>query len=387
MIHFKPFLKTKYRKKSGQFPIYIQFNSQNKVTTRSLGISVSENSWHSDKLRVTSKDPLHLEKNKKITRAVRKCYDIEGDFDKLGKVPSLNEFLLRYDDKLFGNKSFYEYALNYAERRKVDLRASTRKTMMDNINKVNLFRPGVSLNEIDHKFILDYEYWLKTERKNNKNTIRKTMGVLRQILIHAIKEGVLLTSPFANYTIGSIEGTRRGLDKTEVERLQQLYKSGKLKPNKQNVLRYFLFACFTGLRYSDVRTLQKRHIVEKEVNGSTRAFIDKVSVKTMKRIYNPLTSEALALVPSNIPYEASKVFRVLTDQPTNRYLKEIFKAAKIKISGSFHYARHTFATLCREKGISSDVIRRYMGDINSKTLNVYAGFTDQHLVNEIDKWQ
>ncbi len=81
-----------------------------------------------------------------------------------------------------------------------------------------------------------------------------------------------------------------------------------------------------------------------------------------------------------------KVFDVLTDQPTNRYLKEIMKVAKINKSISFHCSRHTFATVSKSNGIKYDVISKILGHTDIKTTKVYIKYEVSHLEKEMEKW-
>ena len=67
-------------------------------------------------------------------------------------------------------------------------------------------------------------------------------------------------------------------------------------------------------------------------------------IKTKEPVYIPLIMKAKDLIPGK-GFANQNVFKVLTDQPTNRYLKEIMKTAGIQKKISFHCARHTFATV------------------------------------------
>ncbi len=80
------------------------------------------------------------------------------------------------------------------------------------------------------------------------------------------------------------------------------------------------------------------------------------------------------------------MFNVLTDQPTNRYLKDIVKEVKIKKKISFHCARHTFATLSNSLGIDYDVISKILGHTDIKTTKIYTKYEREYLSKEMEKW-
>ena len=80
------------------------------------------------------------------------------------------------------------------------------------------------------------------------------------------------------------------------------------------------------------------------------------------------------------------VFNVLTDQPTNRYLKEIMATAGIKKRISFHCARHTFATCSIGLGMREEIIARILGHVDNKSVKEYARIEDYVKETEMGKW-
>jgi site-specific recombinase XerD len=108
-------------------------------------------------------------------------------------------------------------------------------------------------------------------------------------------------------------------------------------------------------------------------------------VKTKEKVTIPLIQKAKKLIPKK-GFEKQKVFKVLTDQPTNRYLKDIMKVAKINKSISFHCSRHTFATVSKSLGIEYDVISKILGHTDIKTTKVYTKYELSHLEKEMEKW-
>ena len=108
-------------------------------------------------------------------------------------------------------------------------------------------------------------------------------------------------------------------------------------------------------------------------------------IKTKGFVKIPLIEKAKSLMPVGI-FENQTVFKVLSGQPTNRYLKEIMKTAKINKHISFHCARHTFATISKSRGISYDVISKMLGHTDLKTTKIYTKYELDFLSTEMDKW-
>jgi len=78
-----------------------------------------------------------------------------------------------------------------------------------------------------------------------------------------------------------------------------------------------------------------------------------------------------------------KIFRPLSNQPTNRYLKDIMSDLKIDKTITFHRARHSFRTIAAKKGIRDGIAERIMGHAK----DIYTHLHDEDIVLElIDKW-
>lgn len=126
-------------------------------------------------------------------------------------------------------------------------------------------------------------------------------------------------------------------NRAEVNRLIKLYKQVTLMSHQQEVLKAFLFTCFTSLRISDVL----------RVNGKWRLtegfldFIPKKNEKKKKWVHIPIMPMAYAFVRNS----AGKFFELPSEQEYNAILKDIAVAADIYKPLTSHYGRHTFGHL------------------------------------------
>ena len=245
------------------------------------------------------------------------------------------------------------------------------------MDKMKGFKSELLFIEIDYSFLKAYDRYLTTVRNNNENTTIKSLSFIKAMINEAIKLNIIKDNPFKDYKLGRIEGNREFLRKDELAKLQKLYNIGQLKTNKANVLRYFLFCCYTGLRYQDIKNLKFGDI-------QNNSAISLIMGKTKKPVYIPLIDKAKNLLPDT-GFNNQKVFRVLTDQPTNRYLKDIMKAVQINKNISFHCSRHTFATVAKSMGISYDVINAMLGHTDLKTTKIYTKYENEYLEKEMAK--
>lgn len=115
----------------------------------------------------------------------------------------------------------------------------------------------IALKEITHVFITDFETYLRTECGCNENTSAKFMQTFRMIVIVAKNNGWIFADPFVNYKI-RLKRVDRGY-LTEQE-LQKILKKKFTCKRLEQVRDVFIFACFTGLAYIDVRNLTKDNI-------------------------------------------------------------------------------------------------------------------------------
>ncbi|MCX6268216.1 MAG: site-specific integrase [Bacteroidetes bacterium] len=138
------------------------------------------------------------------------------------------------------------------------------------------------------------------------------------------------------------------------------------------MLKYFLFTCYTGLRYQDLKDLRFSNIVEIGGKLSIRLFMH----KTKDEVIFNLTSQACKLLPERFA-DNQKVFNVNSDQVTNRYIKELLIPAKIEKRISMHCARHTFATLAASAGIPPATVQKILGHRQLSTTMIYYHIVDQ----------
>jgi site-specific recombinase XerD len=75
---------------------------------------------------------------------------------------------------------------------------------------------------------------------------------------------------------------------------------------------------------------------------------------------------------------------VISNQKTNKYLKEIATACGIKKKLTFHLARHTFATtVTLSNGVSIESVSKMLGHQSLKTTQIYAKVIDKKLYDDM----
>lgn len=143
----------------------------------------------------------------------------------------------------------------------------------------------------------------------------------------------------------------------------------------------FLFSCFTGLSYVDLRNLTEDDI--HEINGCKVIVIDRQ--KTATKCSIPLFRQAELIIDKyeDKRCDGGRLLPMLSNQKTNQYLKEIGAKCGIKKHLTFHLARHTFATMALSKGVSIETISKVLGHTKIQTTEIYARVTPNKILEEM----
>ena len=149
------------------------------------------------------------------------------------------------------------------------------------------------------------------------------------------------------------------------------------------VKRAFLFSCFTGLRYSDIKSLLWSEI-RKAADGRT-LFLEHPQVKTRKIVTVPLSEEALKWMPRQ-QKDKEHVFHQLqiTSTTVEVILGEWMKEAGIEKHITYHCSRHTAATMLLTLGADLYTVSKILGHSSIKMTEVYAKIVDKKKLETVN---
>ncbi|MEI6059363.1 MAG: site-specific integrase [Bacteroidota bacterium] len=356
-LHFKIVLRKDYLKKSGKYSICLRIISGRIPKLFPLTIDCLDTDFDPVKQIIKKTDPDHFRKNALILKAKTKASDIAYNYLLNDKNLPPDEFTRAYTNDNYGSVSFYEYIEYLVIKRDSELSADTLDHYRKQLSKLKKFRPSLTFSEVNEAFILDYKEYMIRKLKNTPITWNKGLEFIKRVCNQAYKEGKIKENPFKNLQINRLKGNYGHLTVDELIILNKIFKEQKLPVNLLNVLRYFLFACYTGLRYRDILDLRFIHV--KTLDNIT--FLDFSQHKTKKGSIIPLIDQAKELIPFQ-EFEQQRVFKVKTDQDTNRKLKDIMTEAKINKRITFHSARHTCSNALFTLDIPLDVRSMIIGD-------------------------
>jgi site-specific recombinase XerD len=240
----------------------------------------------------------------------------------------------------------------------------------------------IDITELDYEFITEYEFWLKSTRKCDHNTTMKYLSNFRKIVNRCIRNGWLQRDPFLGFKMTKREVERTALTEMELEAITvKTFASERLS----NVRDIFLFSCYSGLAYADVKKLKRSEIII-GIDGEKWPISKRQKTEISARI--PLLPPALTLIERYREHEQCKlggyVLPVLSNQKMNAYLKEIADLCGITKKLTYHIARHTFATtVTLSNGVPIETVSKMLGHRNLKTTQHYARILDTKISHDM----
>ena len=240
----------------------------------------------------------------------------------------------------------------------------------------------IDITKIDHAFVTDYEFWLRSVRNCANNTAVKYLKNFNKIIKLCLANDWLEKNPFANYKSKVKEVERVYLTEAEIQSIiEKDFKTERLSLVRD----IFLFSCFTGLAYIDVKNLTKSHI-SFGIDGEKWIFTHRQKTESASKIPILPVTQMIIDKYENHPQSNNqeKLLPILSNQKMNAYLKEIAAVCEIEKELTFHIARHTFATtVTLTNGVPIESVSKMLGHKNLRTTQHYAKVLDRKVSEDM----
>lgn len=241
-------------------------------------------------------------------------------------------------------------------------------------------RSDIFLHEVKIGFIQAFHTFLLTEKNNRQNSCSKHLKFLKQLMNIAVANGYVQFNPLNIYKVEREPVEIDFLDHNELQKIINFETPIKRFERTRDA---FLFGCFTGLAYIDIKTLRKEHF---ETDEEGRIWIKKKRVKTGVLSRIPLLPMAKLLLEKYKDWEGEMVMPIQDATDVNENLKDIATLCGINKRVTFHTSRHTFAsTVTLANNISLEVISKMMGHTNTRMTSRYAKLVDKAIGEQMDK--
>jgi site-specific recombinase XerD len=334
--------------------LYLKISFAKETHEKSLGIKCLYSDWDHEHIRITS-DPVSSAKLSQAVELVKQ--KLMGAYYLLKQEDacfSLQELL----DVFSGNRkpgamsfcqTFRDIIIKMERHKGVEGSSATNiqkhNRALDHFQsfcKLYYKVADLSFQKITRNTIDDFVDYLKAAGGCSQNTAMKYVQIIKKIYRYGMDQGWVKVNAFANFKFRMKVVDRDYLTEKELDTIR---KKEITSVRLSQVRDVFVFSCFTGLAYIDVKNLKRQNIIESKAGY----WIKNRRTKTGVEASIPLLPPAKDILDTYSPEWPSlekdeSLLKIVSNQKMNAYLKEIADICGINKIITFHLARHTFAT-------------------------------------------
>ena len=385
--------------KTNTFPIRIRINNKRVTRDYKTGLVASIEEWQ----KITGKRPKGIPADKKIivTGLLKRAFSIVQDITPFNFTEFNDVYLNKNSNDRNNIYNWYIDKIEELNKNKQIGTASTYKYSMKSLKDFTK-KEVLSFDKITPQFLKQFESWFYTN-DCSPTTVGIYMRPLRHVINRAIEHpsNFIKDYPFKKYKIPTPKNIKKALTKEEVKSIY-LYQSIKGSP-EAFYKDIWLFSYFANginmkdickLKYSNIKgnTIEFRRAKTMRTNKNTKPI-----VIMLTEDLNRIIEEYGAKPKANNSYifsflkngidevQEMKTIKQATKQ-TNLYIKRVAKKLNIQAEVSTYTARHSFATILKNAGVSPSFIGESMGHASLRTTESYLGsFETEQRKNNIDK--
>ena len=348
---------------------YIDADMWSVETTKMKGKTDIARSINSH-LEILLNEVSEAEKDLRLDRQVINCVNMK---EKLTGKGGMRRMLIVtfqvHNDRIQALVPSGEFAQGTVER---------YKTTLNHIKKfLNIKRnlSDIALDDLDFALLKDFEFFLITSNNCKNNTAVKYVKNFRKVINECLDNDWLKIDPFKKY---KCKMTRVDRDYLTDDEIQKIFNKNFVIPRLVLVRDVFIFSCFTGLAYIDVKNLTNNNI-SIGIDGSKWIFTKRQKTEGPSNIpILPIVEQLIEKYKDHPQCLNNNVLMpILTNQRMNSYLKEIADVCEINKDLTFHVARHTFATtVTLSNGVPLESVSKMLGHTSWKSTQIYARVLD-----------
>lgn len=283
-------------------------------------------------------------------------------FDKL-------EHFLKYSQQ---KESFIDFIKRRVSER-TDLRKGTLNTHASLINSLEEFGRIIYFSDITTANIMYYDDFLH-KKYTKQTTIHGYHKRLKRYINESIKYELIKENPYNKLKFD--RGKSEGIKYLTIEQINQIRSLEIASESIDKVRDLFIFQCFTGLSYADLFKFDFSTVIERK----KKFFIRDARVKTQEEYFLMLLKPAMEILRK---YDFK--LPAISNYQYNLRLKIVQELAKIKLSLHSHMARHSFAVMALNMGVSIENLAKMLGHTDIKTTQIYAKVLNKSVQEEFEK--
>ena len=384
------FIRESKARKNGNVPIEVMITVNGERNSFSTGKQIAIEKWDKTKQQVKGKDQETQNLNNYLKAIKAKLYQKEAELLERGFIITAQILYDAYFDKVesLKERSLFEvFEEHNQEQEKLVGNGLSKATHWVSVYTIRLLREFVQqkykredlyLRELNLNFIQSFHSFLRIDKGMAQNSSTKHLKLLKKIINLSVANSYMAFNPFSTY---KVEREPVDIDFLDEEELRKIINFDTPLPRLERAKDMFLFGCFTGLSYIDIKTLTPEHF-EKDNTG--RIWIKKRRVKTGVLSRIPLLPIAKLILDKYKGGE--KLLPIQDPADINKYLKDIAILCGINKRICFHTSRHTFAsTVTLANNISLEVVSKMLGHTNTRMTAHYAKLIDKCIGEQMDK--
>ena len=384
------FIRESKARKNGNVPIEVMITVNGERNSFSTGKQIAIEKWDKTKQQVKGKDQETQNLNNYLKAIKAKLYQKEAELLERGFIITAQILYDAYFDKVesLKERSLFEvFEEHNQEQEKLVGNGVSKATHWVSVYTIRLLREFVQqkykredlyLRELNLNFIQSFHSFLRIDKGMAQNSSTKHLKLLKKIINLSVANSYMAFNPFSTY---KVEREPVDIDFLDEEELRKIINFDTPLPRLERAKDMFLFGCFTGLSYIDIKTLAPEHF---EKDSAGRIWIKKRRIKTGVLSRIPLLPIAKLILDKYKGGE--KLLPIQDPADINKYLKDIAILCGINKRICFHTSRHTFAsTVTLANNRSLEVVSKMLGHTNTRMTAHYAKLIDKCIGEQMDK--
>lgn len=351
--------------------VYVRISVAGQQTDLAIGRSVNPENWDQKRKLSKGRSRRDLELNKYLDEIRARFCEIHTalvrDKKLVNPITMRDAFLGRVEKPKMLREVFSEANIKRKEEmERGDIVNATYArwercvTYLGEFFRLTMNVDDIPLRDVTPGMIDDFEHFLRISKNCATNTSVKYLRYLKNTIQYAIAHKWITDDPFIGRRFHRTQAKRQFLTEAEIMEIMKLDFS--TLPRLELVRDTFVFCCFTGLAFCDIKSLMRSDI-EADANGNM--WIRKTRNKTGEMSIIPMLDVPRQIAEkyagNPVVVSTGVVLPVCTNQKMNAYLKEIADLAKISKPLTTHIARHTFASLSLSNHVPIETIQKMLG--------------------------